>query len=59
VHNKELEKLKEQFYIIQAEVKLKSTPSNLWDKDQAHALKWAGQVFEKLDPHAKEDIQKF
>lgn len=58
VHNRELEKLKEQFYIIQAEVKLKSTPQN-WDKDQVEALKWAEQVFEKMDPHAKEDIQKF
>jgi hypothetical protein len=23
------------------------------------ALKWAEQVFEKMDPHAKEDIKKF
>lgn len=23
------------------------------------ALKWAETVFEKLDPHAREDIQKF
>lgn len=23
------------------------------------ALKWAGSVFEKMDPHAKEDILKF
>lgn len=22
-------------------------------------MKWAGTVFEKMDPHAKEDIQKF
>lgn len=58
MHNKELEKLKEQFYIIQAEVKLKTTPSS-WGKDQVEALKWAEQVFEKMDPHAKEDIQKF
>jgi hypothetical protein len=50
--------LKEQFYIIQAEVKLKSTPNN-WASDQVDALKWAESVFEKMDPHAKEDIQKF
>ena len=58
VHNKELERLKEQFYIIQAEVKLKQTPS-AWERDQVEALKWAEAVFEKMDPHAKEDIQKF
>ena len=58
IHNRELEKLKEQFYIIQAEVKLKQTPSQ-WETDQVDALKWAGTVFEKMDPHAKEDIQKF
>jgi predicted nucleic acid-binding Zn-ribbon protein len=58
MHNRELEKLKEQFYIIQAEVKLKSTPTN-WASDQVDALKWAETVFEKMDPHAKEDIQKF
>jgi hypothetical protein len=23
------------------------------------ALKWAEQAFEKMDPHAKEDIKKF
>ena len=50
--------MKEQFYIIQAEVKLKSTPAN-WASDQVDALKWAESVFEKMDPHAKEDIQKF
>lgn len=49
--------LKEQFYIIQAEVKLKTTTQ--WEQDQVEALKWAEQVFEKMDPHAKEDIQKF
>jgi hypothetical protein len=58
VHNRELEKLKEQFYIIQAEVKLKSTPQN-WDKDQVEALKWAEQVFEKMDPHAKRTFRSF
>jgi GTPase involved in cell partitioning and DNA repair len=50
--------LKEQFYIIQAEVKLKQAPTQ-WASDQIDALKWAGSVFEKMDPHAKEDIQKF
>jgi chromosome segregation ATPase len=39
-------------------VKLKATPST-WDKDQVEALKWAGQVFERMGPHAKEDIMKF
>lgn len=58
MHNRELEKLREQFYIIQAEVKLKQG-RNSWATDQVEAMKWAETVFEKMDPHAKEDIQKF
>eukprot|EP00347_Sterkiella_histriomuscorum_P000255 403376585 len=58
IHNRELQKLREQFYIIQAEVKLKQGRKS-WTTDQADALKWAETVFEKMDPHAKEDIQKF
>lgn len=54
-----MEKLKEQFYLIQAELKLKSAPRSTWAKDQVEALKWAEQVFEKMDPAAKEDIGKF
>lgn len=38
-------------------MKLKTTTQ--WEQDQVEALKWAEKVFEKMDPHAKEDIQKF
>lgn len=44
--------------MIQAELKLKQTPA-LWSADQVDALKWAGSVFEKMDPHARDDIVKF
>jgi septal ring factor EnvC (AmiA/AmiB activator) len=50
--------LREQFYIIQAEVKLKQGRKS-WAPDQVDALKWAETVFEKMDPHTREDIQKF
>lgn len=39
-------------------MKLKQAPAE-WSADQVDALKWAGGVFEKMDPHAKEDIVKF
>jgi len=39
-------------------VKLKSVAST-WQSDQVDALKWAESVFERMDPIAKEDIQKF
>ena len=39
-------------------MKLKSVAST-WQSDQVDALKWAESVFERMDPIAKEDIQKF
>ena len=50
--------MKEQFYIIQSEVMLKQGKES-WSADQEAALKWAESVFEKMDPHAREDILKF
>ena len=39
IHNKELEKLREKFYILQAQVKLENDET--WQPDQEHALKQA------------------
>jgi len=30
-----------------------------WMNDQVQALEWAEKAFEKMDPHAKDDIKKF
>lgn len=57
IHNKELEKLREKFYILQAQVKLENDET--WQPDQEHALKQAKEQFEKLDPHTRDDILKF
>jgi len=39
-------------------VKLK-TDEDKWQEDQKAALEWAKKTLDKMDPHAKEDIQKF
>ena len=57
IHNKELEKLREKFYIIQAQVKLENDET--WAPDQRQALQQAREQFDKLDPHTREDILKF
>ena len=57
IHNKELVKLREKFYILQAQVKLEN--DDTWQPDQEHALTEARDQFEKLDPHTRDDIMKF
>ena len=53
-----MERLRDKFYILQAELKMKAGRSS-WCNDQLPAFKWAEDAFGKMEPHAKEDIKKF
>lgn len=58
IYHEDIEHYKEKFIIEQAEVKLKLKNEELI-KENKDAVNWAHEIFEKTEPHAKQDIMKF
>ena len=58
IYHEDILNYTEKFIIEQAEVKLKLKNEELVSENK-DAVNWAQEIFEKTEPHAKQDIMKF